>query len=47
MLPTSARVAQEVYEPLIEVHYPMLCWQIGTGSIRAEDQLASAFRHVN
>ena len=40
MLPTSARVAQEVYEPLIGVHYPMLCnvkkdnWQIGTGSIR-------------
>ena len=36
MLPTSARVAQEVYEPLIGVHYPMLCnvkngnWQIGT-----------------
>ena len=35
MLPTSARVAQEVYEPLIGVHYPMLCnvkkdnWQIG------------------
>ena len=33
----SARVAQEVYEPLIGIHYPMLCtvkngnWQIGTG----------------
>ena len=25
MLPTSARVAQEVYEPLIGIHYPMLC----------------------
>ena len=53
MLPTSARVAQEVCEPLIGVHYPMLCnvkngnWQIGTGSIRAEDQLASGFRCVN
>ena len=44
MLPTSARVAQEVYEPLIGIQYPMLCsrlgdtWQIGTTSIR-EDQL--------
>ena len=53
MLPTSARVAQEVYEPLIGIHYPMLCnvkngnWQIGTGSIRAESQLASGFRFVN
>ena len=53
MLPTSARVAQEVYEPLIGIHYPMLCtvkngnWQIGTGSIRAEDQLATGFRFVN
>ena len=34
-------------------HYPMLCnvqnrsWQIGTGSIRAEDQLATGFRFVN
>ena len=25
MLPTSARVAQEVYEPLIGIQYPMLC----------------------
>ena len=42
MLPTSARVAQEVYEPLIGIQYPMLCsrmgdtWQIGTTSIREE-----------
>ena len=40
MLPTSARVAQEVYEPLKGIQYPMLCshkngrWQTGTGSIR-------------
>ena len=53
MLPTSARVAQEVYEPLIGIHCPMLCnvkngtWQIGTSSIRAEDQLATGFRFVN
>ena len=53
MLPTSARVAQEVYEPLIGIHYPMHCtvkndtWQIGTSSIRAEDQLATGFRFVN
>ena len=53
MLPTSARVAQEVYEPLIGIHYPMLCsvkncsWQIGTVSIRAEDRLATGFRFVN
>ena len=55
MLPTSAsaRVAQEAYEPLIGIHYPMLCnvkngtWQIGTSSIRAEDQLATGFRFVN
>ena len=53
MLPTSARVAQEVYEPLIGIHYPMLCtvknynWQIGTVSIRAEDYLATGFRFVN
>ena len=53
MLPTSARVAQEVYEPLIGIHYPMLCnvknsnWQIGTGSIRAEARLATGFRFVN
>ena len=53
MLPTSARVAQEVYEPLIGIHYPMLCnvkncsWHIGTGSIRAEACLATGFRFVN
>ena len=53
MLPTGARVAQEVYEPLIGIHCPMLCnvqnhsWQIGTGSIRAEERLATGFRFVN
>ena len=53
MLATSARVAQEVYEPLIGIHYPMLCnvkncsWQIGTVSVREEDQLATGFRFVN
>ena len=53
MLPTSARVAQEVYEPLIGIQYPMLCsvkngsWQIGTVSIREEGQLATGFRFVN
>ena len=41
MLPTSARVSQEIYEPLIGVQYPMLHshrqgqWHIGTTSIRA------------
>ena len=50
MLPS---VAQEVHEPQIGMHYPMLCnvkngnWQIGTGSIRAEDRLATGFRFVN
>ena len=53
MLPTSARVAQEVYEPLIGIQYPMLCsvkngsWQKGTVSIREEGQLATGFRFVN
>ena len=53
MLPTSARVVQEANEPLIGIHYPMLCsvkngsWQIGTVSIREEDQLAAGFRFVN
>ena len=53
MLPTSARVAQEVYEPLIGIQYPMLCsvkngsWQIGTVSIREDGQLATGFRFVN
>ena len=50
MLPTSARVAQEVYEPLIQ--YPMLCsrmgdtWQIGTTSIREDQLIASGLRFV-
>ena len=53
MLPTSAREAQEVYEPLIGIQYPMLCnvkngsWQIGTVSIREEGQIATGFRFVN
>ena len=53
IVPTSARVAQEVYAPLIGIHYPMLCsvkncsWQIGTVSIREEDRLATGFRFVN
>ena len=53
MLPTSARVAQEVYEPLIGIHYPMLCtvknssWHIGTASIRANECLATGFRFVH
>ena len=46
MLPTSARVAQEVYEPLIEIQHPMLCsrmedtWQIGTTSIQEDHWIA-------
>ena len=50
MLPTSARVAQEVYEPLIGIQYPMLCsrmedtWQIGTTSIREDHWIASGLR---
>ena len=42
MLPTSARIAQEVYEPLIGIQYPMLrsrmgdTWQIGSTSIRED-----------
>ena len=50
MLPTSARVAQEVYEPLIGIQYPMLCsrlgdtWQIGTASIRENQLIASGLR---
>ena len=52
MLPTSARVAQEVYEPLIGIQYPMLCsrlgdtWQIGTTSIREDHLIASGLRFV-
>ena len=53
MLPTSARVAQEVYEPLIGIQYPMLCsrmgdtWQIGTTSIREDHRIASGLRFVH
>ena len=52
MLPTSARVAQEVYEPLMGIQYPMLCsrlqdtWQIGTTSIREDQLIASGLRFV-
>ena len=52
MLPTSARVAQEVYEPLIGIQYPMLCsrlgdtWQIGTTSIREDQLIASGLRLI-
>ena len=52
MLPTSARVAQEVYEPLIGIQYPMLCsrlgdtWQIGAASIREDQLIASGLRFV-
>ena len=53
MLPTSARVAQEVYEPLIGIQYPMLCsrmgdtWQIGTTSIREDRWIATGLRFVH
>ena len=53
MLPTSARVSQEVFEPLIGIQYPMLCsrkkngWQIGTASIRANNKAATGLRFVN
>ena len=53
MLPTSARVAQEVYEPLIGIQYPMLCsrmgdtWQIGTTSIRENHKIASGLRFIH
>ena len=53
MLPTSARVSQEVYEPLIGIQYSMLCsraqdtWQIGTASIRADQCVATGLRVVN
>ena len=53
MLPTSARVAQEVYEPLIGIQYPMLCsrmgdtWQIGTTSIREDQWIATGLRFVH
>ena len=47
MLPTSARVAQEVCEPLIGIQYPMLCgfknglWHIGRTSAQS---LQSSFQ---
>ena len=53
MLPTSARVAQEVHEPLIGVQCSMLCsrmgdtWQIGTTSIREDHKIASGLRFVH
>ena len=53
MLPTSARVAQEVYEPLIGIQYPMLrsrigdTWQIGTTSIREDQRIATGLRFVH
>ena len=52
MLPTSARVAQEVYEPLIGIQYPMLCsckneqWHIGTASIRESEEKPTGLRFV-
>ena len=52
MLPTSARVAREVYEPKKKIQYPMLCsrlgdtWQIGTTSIREDHLIASGLRFV-
>ena len=53
MLPTSARVAQEVYEPLIGIQNPMLCsrmgdtWQRGTTSIREDQWIATGLRFVH
>ena len=53
MLPTSARVAQEVYEPLTGIQHPMPCsrmgdtWQIGTTSIREDHWIASGLRFVH
>ena len=53
MLPTSARVAQEVHEPLIGIQYPMLrsrledTWQTGTTSIREDHLIASGLRFVH
>ena len=46
MLPTSARVAQEVYEPLIGIQYPMGQWHIGTGSIREKGAMSTGLRFV-
>ena len=53
MLPTSARVAQEVSKPLIGIQYPMLCsrmgdtWQIGATSIREDQRIATGLRFVH
>ena len=53
MLPTSARVAQEVCEPSIGIQYPMLCsrmgdtWQIGTTSIREDQRITTGLRFVH
>ena len=53
MLPTSARVAQEVYKPLKGIQCPMLCsrlgdtWQIGTTSIREDQRIATGLRFVH
>ena len=53
MLPTSARVAQEVYEPLIGIQYPMPCsakngsWHIGTVSSRDKGAMATGLRFVH
>ena len=53
MLPTSARVAQEVYEPLIGIYTTMLCsfknglWHIGTVSIREKGAMPTGLRFVN
>ena len=52
MLRTSARVAQEVYEPLIGIQYSMLCsrlgdtWQKGTTSIQEDHLIAFGLRFV-
>ena len=48
----SDQGAQEVDEPLIGIQYPMLCsckngrWQIGTGSIRQNEQKPTGLRFV-
>ena len=53
MLPTSARVTQEVCKPSIGIQYPMLrsrledTWQIGTTSIREDHPIALGLRFVH
>ena len=44
MLPTSARVSQEIYEPLIGIQYPMLCSHRHTVRVyqHLEDELTRA-----